>query len=122
MGSDTRLLTDREVATELRMGLTKIRRLIREGTIPSVQIDGHRRVRSTRLQEYLEGLEGEPRKPLRRTTIAMPSAAHAARHAAGEATRRRVVEYQAEHPDATKAEVAAALGVSKSTVMRYTAA
>ena len=54
----TLLLTDREVATELRMGLTKTRRLIREQAIPSVKIDGHRRVRRQALEAYVEGLEG----------------------------------------------------------------
>jgi excisionase family DNA binding protein len=52
----TLLLTDREVATELRMGLTKTRRLIREGRIPSIRIDGHRRVRREDLTAYVDGL------------------------------------------------------------------
>lgn len=53
----TLLLTDREVATELRMGLTKTRRLIREGEIPSIKIGGHRRVKREALTAYVEGLE-----------------------------------------------------------------
>jgi excisionase family DNA binding protein len=53
----TLLLTDREVATELRIGLTKTRRLIRERKIPSLKIDGHRRIRREALEAYVEGLE-----------------------------------------------------------------
>lgn len=49
----TLLLTDREVATELRMGLTKTRRLIREGAIPSIKIGGHRRVKREALAAYV---------------------------------------------------------------------
>lgn len=49
----TLLLTDREVATELRIGLTKTRRLIRERKIPSLKIDGHRRVRREALEAYV---------------------------------------------------------------------
>jgi hypothetical protein len=42
-----------------------------------------------------------------------------ARRAAGEQTRDRVAQYMAEHPDATAAEIAAALGVHRDTVKRH---
>lgn len=45
--------------------------------------------------------------------------AHAARRAAGDATRRRVLDYLDEHPDATTGEIATELDVSPATVRRY---
>ncbi|MGH3381342.1 MAG: helix-turn-helix domain-containing protein [Actinoallomurus sp.] len=48
------LLTTRDVAGELRFGLTKTRALLRSGAIPSFMIGGHRRVARVDLDSYIE--------------------------------------------------------------------
>jgi excisionase family DNA binding protein len=52
------LLTVEEAARSLRLGRSKTYQLISRGTLPSVQIDGSRRVRVTDLAEFVERLRG----------------------------------------------------------------
>jgi excisionase family DNA binding protein len=51
------MLTVHETAQALKFGLTKTRELIRDGVIPSVKVDGLRRIRVTDLEEYVNGLK-----------------------------------------------------------------
>jgi excisionase family DNA binding protein len=54
------LLTLPQVATELGCGVTKVKRLIAEEKLPTVQFEGVRRVRRTDLQDYAARLEPSP--------------------------------------------------------------
>jgi excisionase family DNA binding protein len=50
------LLTVPEVAAEIRLGITTTNRLIREGRLKSVKIDGSRRIRRADLDKYVAAL------------------------------------------------------------------
>lgn len=54
------LLTVESAARVLQLGRTKTYQLIARGDIPSVQIDGSRRVRVRDLEEYVERLAASP--------------------------------------------------------------
>lgn len=54
------LLTIERAAEALQLGRSKVYELIRRGDIPSVQIDGSRRVRVRDLEAYVEGLGQKP--------------------------------------------------------------
>lgn len=54
------LLTVEDTAQLLRLGRSKTYELIRRGDIPSVQIDGSRRVRVRDLEEYVDRLGAKP--------------------------------------------------------------
>lgn len=54
------LLTVELAAEVLQLGRSKTYELIRRGDIPSVQIDGSRRVRVRDLEEYVESLGHKP--------------------------------------------------------------
>jgi excisionase family DNA binding protein len=50
------LLTVSETATALGMGRSKVYEMVRDGVIPSVKIDGCRRVKASALAAYVEAL------------------------------------------------------------------
>ena len=50
------LLTVGEAATALGMGRSKVYELVRDGVIPSVKIDGCRRVKVAALAAYVDAL------------------------------------------------------------------
>lgn len=56
---DRRLLTDREAADRLRLGLTKTRELIKSGELRSIKIDWARRIPEEAIGEYIDRLAAE---------------------------------------------------------------
>jgi len=56
---DRRLLTDREAADRLRLGLTKTRALIKSGELRSIKIDWSRRIPAEAVGEYIDRLAAE---------------------------------------------------------------
>lgn len=60
------LLTLPQVATELGCGVTKVKRLIAEGKLATVQFEGVRRVRRTDLQDYAASLRPSRQPKARR--------------------------------------------------------
>ena len=53
----TLLLRVEEAATELRVGRTTMWNLVRDRAVPSVKVQGSRRVRRSDLEAYVAGLE-----------------------------------------------------------------
>ncbi|MDN5893283.1 MAG: helix-turn-helix domain-containing protein [Nocardioides sp.] len=50
------LLTVSETAAALGMGRSKVYEMVRDGVIPSVKIDGCRRVKAAALRTYVDAL------------------------------------------------------------------
>ena len=53
------LLTMRETAVYLRCGLSKVNKLVSNGTLPSAKLGGQRLVRKSALDELISSLEPE---------------------------------------------------------------
>lgn len=51
------MMTVKEFAQQIRCGTTKAKRLLKEGWVPSVMIDGHRRIRWS---DYVAKVESLP--------------------------------------------------------------
>lgn len=58
MGDDP-ILTVRELARELRISESKLRRLAAQNRVPCIRIDGCLRFRASDIQRWLDGLAGK---------------------------------------------------------------
>lgn len=61
-GIDHFLITRREAAAHLRIGLTKLNQLLASGDIACIRIGRSVRISMRALQEYVHRLEGEKRR------------------------------------------------------------
>lgn len=62
-GKDSELLTIREVADYLKMGLLTVYKMVKVGKIPAFKIGKQWRVKKEDLEKYIETQKLEPKKP-----------------------------------------------------------
>lgn len=56
INAGVQLISADEAAALLNVGVRKIHRLMAEGKIPSIKLEGHRRIRLSALQSYVDSL------------------------------------------------------------------
>ena len=59
METNRELMTVREFADYIRCGITKARKLLADGTIKSIKLEGSRLIRKSDVDEFLNSLEEE---------------------------------------------------------------